>query len=568
MKHRELFGQTIIFVLVLLVFTGCQDTSVENATAQTLRIDVTSTSSDDATSIPVTPTATSVPATPTPQVAIGVPVSRDGWQVIVNASSQEESLSRSSLTIMPGGGLGIQATTHYPGSGRIFLVLNTTIYDLVPYDRESLTTEDVTLISANGTSYQAGELSEPPGEFVFQVETEEIEQTFSFQFRDLPSIPFTVGQEAEGLPRTEIGVTGGVLPFNCLVEDTDFQNSPVFLRQDGDGLVLGINSLVNEDSVPVCTDLGFGNLQWSSDGASLLDITPQQGWSSLYLVEPEGEVYILVENGLSSEARFDPSGHYVLFMTTQIGETTKELYVFDREKSTTTRLYSGTRLTFDFLTDGRLVVDYRESEDGERQYVIGSADGLTMEEVGLPEDLAGFATLTPDGQHLIYRDFDMALFSLNLYFSDLNGNNARLLAAADGTLNYTISRNGSSILTVAEVGEVGKQAELHNLVSGESWIIATNVDAVMAGFSTDEHWVAITTLTSGYYTLYIANTTGGDVLTIDNGINALFSPDSTQLVYTAIGPDGEMEMFVMKLEDAAAQFVGPGMLLGWYPAIP
>lgn len=566
MKHRELFGQTIIFVLVLLVFTGCQDTSVEDATAQTLRIDVTSTSNDDATSIPVTPAATSVPATPTPQVAIGVPVSRDGWQVIVNASSQEESLSRSSLTIMPGGGLGIQATTHYPGNGRVFLVLDTTIYDLVPYDRAPMTADDVTLISANGTRYQAGELSEPPGEFVFQVETEEIEQTFSFQFRDLPPIPFTMGQEAEGLPRTEIGVTGGALPFNCLVEDTDFQNGPAFFRQDGDGLVLGINSPVNENSVSVCTDLGFGNLQWSSDGASLLDTTPQQGWSSLYLVEPEGEVYILVENGLSSEARFDPSDRYVLFMTTRIGETNKELYVFDREKATTTQLYSGTRLTFDFLTDGRLVVDYRESEDGERQYVIGSADGLAMEEVKLPED--SFATLTPDGHHLIYRDFDMTLFSLNLYFSDLNGNNARLLASADGTLNYTISRNGSSILTVAEVGEVGKQAELHNLVSGESWIIATNVDAVMAGFSADEHWVAITTHTSGHYTLYIANTTGGDVLTIDGGINAFFAPDGTQLAYTVTGPDGEMEMFVMKLEDAAAQFVGPGVLLGWYPAIP
>ena len=572
MHRRRLLHKMIGSTLVALILVGCAGMPSEPATTST-PIPPTATSTPAPPT--ATPTPTLPPATPTPAAGIGVPVIGSGWQVTVAEARHENEVTRSGLTRMSGGSLGIQVSTTQPGSGFTFLVAKTIFRNLSSFDQVGVSADDVTVIGENGESYDAHDLSEPPGEFVFQIEEDAIDQVqvFELHFRDAPPIPFSVEQEADYAFETEIGAELGTLPYACTAEGLRSPGDAgwlTFYRQEETGLSLGyVEGHVGADgsnSTLVCSGIAFGDLQLAGDGAALLLVTPRQGWPSLYLIEPEGGTYVLVNSGLNIKARFDPSGRWVLFTAETVGETGKELYAFDRETASTTLVQAGERVTFDFLTDGRLITGYRKNEDSDHQYYVGPPDGSALKILELPEDIAGYAFVSENGQNLVYRDIDSSFRSFSLSITDLDGNNVRELAQSIGLrLYYVLSPDSQAILMGIGEGEIGDRVELCNLATDEIWTIAVGVDGADFGFSADGRWASVVTTVGDRHTLYIVRTADGSMREASDVVNAFFSPDNAQLAYTVRRPDGDPEMHVTPLDGENARLLGPGMLTGWFP---
>jgi Tol biopolymer transport system component len=339
-----------------------------------------------------------------------------------------------------------------------------------------------------------------------------------------------------------------------------------FYQPEESGVILGYVDPDGSRLAQVCSDIAFGDLQLATDGAALLLVTPKQGWPSLYLIEPKGEIYPLVTNGLNIEARFDPSGRWVLFTTERVGKTGRELYAFDRETVSASLVQAGAQVTFDFLTDGRLITKYQETEDGDHQYYVGPTDGHTLDILELPEDIASYAFVSDDGQHLVYREIDSSFSSFSLFISDLDGNNAQELAQSIGLrLYYALSSDIQSILMGIGEGERGDRIELRNLATDESWVIADNIDDADFGFSIDGQWASAVTTEGERHTLYIIHTVDGSIREVKDAVNAFFSPEGTQLAYTVRQPDGNQEMYVISLDSELAQSLGPGVFIGWFP---
>ena len=294
------------------------------------------------------------------------------------------------------------------------------------------------------------------------------------------------------------------------------------------------------------------------------------------MIETNGEVYILETNGLNIEARFDPSGRWVLFATERVGEAGKELYIFDRETTSTDLVQAGDRVAFDFLTDGRLIIDYRETEDSDRQYYVGVTDGSALELLDISDDIPGNRSVSADGQHLVYRDIDSS-FGLHLVIADLDGSNAKELAQGyrsrlDGLFSPDSQSILLSVIGIGEENDAANTVMLHNLTTDETRPIAEGSHYLDLGFSDDSQWAFVLSTISAsstgaeeQRTLYVVRTADGGVREIDDAVSAFFSPDSTQLAYTVRGLDGNPEMYVTSLEDESVQSLGPGVVMGWFP---
>ncbi len=281
-----------------------------------------------------------------------------------------------------------------------------------------------------------------------------------------------------------------------------------------------------------------------------------------------------MKNGQEIEARFDPSGRWVLFATHKPGETKGGLYVFDRETDSTTLVKEGTGVTFRFLSDGRLLVKHRLTEDSDPQYYLGQVDGSALESLDIPTDILASERIevSGDGQHIAYIEQDEAK-DRHLFVADLDGGNAQELAKTEHWgLQGVFSPDGQFILIDVDEGNVGDRAELRNLTTGESWAIVTGSDRLEFGFSADSQWALVLstvraseTEDEDQHTLYVVHTVDSSIREIADAINAFSSPDSTQLAYTVRQPDGNLEMYVTPLADEAVRSLGPGVLTGWFP---
>jgi hypothetical protein len=471
---------------------------------------------------------------------------------------------------MAGGGIGFSISTTSPASGFTFLVIKAIFRNLNPLDQAEISIEDVSVIGNNGQRYKADDLSKPPREFVFKIEEDAINQDFELKFRDASPIPFSVDQDGTYAFTTEISSEPDLLPYDCMADglpSLDDRGRLTFYRQIDTGITLGYLDPDGSNLTSVCDGNTFGDLQLAADGAALLLATPPQGWSSLYLIEPEGEVYPLVRNGLNIEARFGPSDRWILFAVEKLGETDQELYVFDRKTISTTLIQAGMQVDFNFLNEGQLIITYRENEDSDLQYFIGAADGSSLEPLKLPEDI-GYATVSANKRHLVYREADITIPSFTLFIADLDGSNVQELAESFGlSLYYTLSPNSQAILMGVGEGETGDRIELRNLTAAKSWTIATGIDDADFSFSADDQWATVVTTVGDHHTLYIINITDGSIREIKDAVNAFFSPNSTQLAYTVRQPNGDMEMFVTVLDSETVESRGPGVITGWFPRI-
>lgn len=523
--------------------------------------------------------------TPTPSAGMGVPVAGGPWQVTV------EHIYTSTRLMS---GFGLNTSTHYTKDGYVFLVVEASFHNLNPTQPSKLSTEDVALINEDGESlatvgggsagnYCAGCVTTwAPGEgqkgFVFVLEEEAVDQVFKFQFRDVPSIPFSVEEEAESPLTTEVSDERGALPPVCQAETLRSLNDAprlAFRRWEETSLVLAVAALDGSDATQVCAGLAFGDLQLAADGAALLLLGPQQGWPSLYLIEPKRKVYSLVKNGQDIVAQFDPSGRWVAFTTHKLGETGEGLYVFDRETASTALVKEGSEVTFHFLADGRLLVKHRSTEDSSLQYYLGPADGSVLEPMDIPADILASerVEVSDDGQHIVYIEQNESQDRL-LFVADMDGGNVQELAKTEHwSLQGVLSPDDQFILIEIDEGyDIGRKAELRNLTTGESWVIVTGSDRLDFGFSADSQWALVfsTVRASDWegedqHTLYVVHTANGNVREISNAINAYFAPHSSQLAYTVRKTDGSLAMYVTSLDDETVQSLGPGVLTGWFP---
>lgn len=150
----------------------------------------------------LTPLPTSTPTiTPTPVPALGVAVSGSAWQVTLTRAYRSNSLSSK----------GFPATTYTPRSGYIFLVVDVEFHNLdetqessmISSDQVAIIGEDGQIVTANGTDTGLNGFcvgcvtmmtmtgSDLSMSFVFVMKVDEIDQTFKFQFLDVPLIPFS-----------------------------------------------------------------------------------------------------------------------------------------------------------------------------------------------------------------------------------------------------------------------------------------------------------------------------------------------------------------------------------------
>jgi hypothetical protein len=550
----------------------------------------TSTPIPSDTPVPPSPTATATststptPApTATPIAGMGVPVAGGPWQVTVEDVYTTTRLS---------GGLG-HGTTHTTKDGYTFLVVEAMFHNLNPAQQSELSTEEGAIINedgeslaavggGSGSSYCAGCVTtwatgEGQKGFVFVLEEEAVDQVYKFQFRDVPLIPFSV-EEAEYPLTTEVSDERGALPPACEAETLRSLGDTARLavqRWEETGLVLAVTAPDGSDATPVCTGLAVGDLQLAPDGATLLQLGPRQGWPSLYLVESNRKVYPLVKNGQDIEAQFDPSGRWVLFTTRQLGEVEERLYVFDRETDSTSLVKEGTGVAFRFLADGRLLVKHRISEDSDPQFELGLPDGNALEPLDLPSNVleSEHLEVSDDGEHIVYVERDEAQ-DRHLFVANLDGGDPQELAETEHWgLQGVLSPDDQFILIEIDEGyDVGRKAELRNLVNGESLTIVTEVDRLDFDFSPDSQWALAFSAVRGpdwdsedQHTLYVVHTVDSSIREIADAVNAFSSPDSTQLAYTVRQPDGNLEMYVTSLVDEAVRSLGPGVLTGWFP---
>jgi hypothetical protein len=512
-----------------------------------------------------------------------VPVVGSSWWIEIEGARQESKLT------------GFN-NTYTPNSGYTFLILDAAFRNLDPIQQTKLSSEAFAVIGEDGEInvakgmsfgdmeiYLLGNITisnegdELSNSVVFVVKEDAIDQVFKLQFQEMPPISFSVGQEATYPLTTEIGDKPGALPAVCEVESLHPLGDGgqlTFQRWEGTGRVLAVIAPDGSDAMEVCAGVALGDLQLAADGAALLSLYPQQGWPSLYLIEPGEKVYALVKNGRQIEARFDPSGRWALFTTHRLGETGAGLYVFDRETTSTTLIKEGAEVAFRFLADGHLLVKQRLTESSSPQYFLGQADGSTLELLDISADILASEQVefSGDGRRIAYIERDESK-DWHLFVADVDGGSAQELAKTERWgLQGVLSPDGQFILIGVAEDSTGNRAELRNLTIDKSWTIVTGSDRLEFGFSADGQWAfALSTVRASkeededQHILYVVHTADGSIREIADVVNAFFSPDSTQLAYTVLQADGSLEMYVTPLDDEAPQSLGPGILSGWFP---
>jgi len=532
-----------------------------------------------------TPTPTPTP-TATPATSMGMPVvGSSGWLEIQGVRQVSEIQ-----------GIG---NSYTPNPGFAFLVVDVTFHNLDPIQKTALANRALAVVApdgeikvgqalsfgANATIYFVGdytissENAEITNGIVFVIDEDDIDEVLKLQFRDLPPILFSADQEISYPFETQIGDQPGLPPTACefagLLPLGDGGHL-AYQRPEEAGRVLGAVAPDGTETAEVCDTVTYGELQIAADGAALLLVYPTQGWPSLFLVEPDGTTVPLVENADMIGGRFDPSGSRVFFVARKLGETVAELYVYDREAGSTTLVETGDAVGFRFLSDGRLLVDQRFTEEDETriQISVGAADGSDLETLDLPDDAvtADSIAFSGDGRRVTYivRDEEN---DRHLMLADLEeGGTEELEQSGRSDLQGVLSPDGSLILIGVHVEDEGYKATLLNLDTEESWTLATGSNRLRFAFSDDGQWASVLSIVRGEededpdeYRLYVVHTADGSVQEIDDAINAFFSPDSTQIAYTLFEADESLEMYVTALEDGEPQSLGSGILSGWFP---
>ncbi|MCB9451167.1 MAG: hypothetical protein H6672_06990 [Anaerolineaceae bacterium] len=520
--------------------------------------------------------------TPTPASGVGVPFTNSGWRITLDAEITD-SIRRTTYAFA-NGSLHVSVQTTSAPSGKTFLVVNPTFTTLGGINTRPISSSDVYLTDEQNRRYSPDELSNPPGEFDFLIPNDFTQGTFTFHFRDVEPFAFSAANINPIEYDTVIGADEGNLPSTCdlLTLPQNASGQLVTLGAGVEAFSIGYIGGDNFDAHTACDDVAFGTLTFAGDGAALLHLWPALGWESLYLIEDQ-KVIPLVHNGIGITADFGPTGQWVYFTAGSIGKAETELYVYQRDTDTLNLLQHGKSVSFQILTDGRLVTDFQETSDDDRQLYIGSPDGSDLAVVDTFEDVSSNRQLTNTGRRLIYVKYnpssDFSTVSQELIISDFNGRNARTLADTSGSLtrlevglDYQLAPNDKSILIdIAREPSPGQAIVRRlvwiNLATFEQTEILSGYDNAVFNFSIDSRTAYIRVTTNGQNKLLILDAKEGTVLNeLDDTLNAFFSPDGTSIAYTKQADSG-LEIHVFSLSDEADSLAGSGLLTGWYPHI-
>ncbi|MEW5956175.1 MAG: SH3 domain-containing protein [Chloroflexota bacterium] len=564
-------------------------------TAAALMSTPTSTTTSTATTVPTpTPTDTATPTptpTATPVVGIGVPVSGGRWQVTVEGARQETELTTGPI---------LDKTTHTPTqTGDTFLVVDFRFSSLDPVPPAGVPAQAITVIGADGQivtpigiggfhkdDYVCVEdcvyfLYPSDHHLAFLVKEELLDQPWQLQFPNIAPIPFSVAEKVAYPFVTKIGDEPGVLPPSCQLEDSTAlaQLGPLSYTYWGEaGLTLAGMAADGSQATPICQGVAYTDFKHAADGAAILRVDPLQGWPSLYAIEPDGQVFVLAQNSPATWAEFDPSGRYIFFTATQLGEAGQDaLYVFDRETASTEVVKTGKWVNFRFLDNGRLLLTVTPTDSDEEQVYWGQAPGLTLEPLDLPEE-AYPSDIADDGRHLVYSEYDDNGFE-HLFVAELDGSNAQQIVSTQEWVWGELSPNGQFILTsiaqgtdTEQVDAIRYQAELRHVTTLNSWTIVPAGESLDFDFSSDSRYALVYNSVEAEeveapdeITLYVINTAEGRIIhEIESIIEAVFSPDNTQLVYSVRQADGAPAMYLLSLENGTTQFLGEGVIDDWW----
>jgi hypothetical protein len=422
------------------------------------------------TNIPTsTPTPTPLPTT-TPVAGLDVPTSGGRWQVTVDDARHETELTT---------GTFLDKTTYTPTKvGYTFLVVDFEFRSLDPVPQGGVPSQAIAVIGTDGqiltpigiggsfgNDYVCIEecdyiLQPSNHHLAFLVKEELVNQPWKLQFPNISPIPLSVDEGTSHAFSTEISSEPGQLPPNCQLEGSPSLNEiePLsYTYWTEDGLTLASTAVDGAEGTTLCSGVAFAELQRTGDGAALLRIDSLQGWSDLYAVEPDGQVFVLVKNGLNINAEFDPTGRYLFFTTTKLDEAeSQELHVFDRETFSIRLVKAGEWVQFRFLANDRLLITVQPINSENEQSYLGQLDASGLEPIDLPGS-AYYFDIADDGEHLVYTELDDEVND-HLFIANLDGSNAQKV--------FTAKRLWATLypdqLFSCRLGESGRRSEIYS----------------------------------------------------------------------------------------------------------
>lgn len=560
---------------------------------------------------PIMPTSTPIPPTPTLPAGMGIPDGSGSWQITLVAVRTADSLKI---------GAASNESTFTPKEGFAFLIIDTIIRNLDPTRAYKLTGENVAILDANQTIHTAdgggkgttsicagcsvsiskevgkSELSlstiitsggrytinfstispDEPISFLFVVKSEELNQEWRLQFKDIPPITFKLGDTASYPLSTEAIAQPSSLPTECQVDQIQSaQLKTGLVYQDWVDNTL-ITRWAPPDGTPpveLCKGFAYSSLKSAPDGALLLMAGNLHGWASLLIIEPGGKVTSLVRNALAINSDFIPGTQKVIVSVTQVGKDGKELYLYDRGQGALTLLYDAKWLNYRLFTNGNLLVNGMLRDTTEQFVVMGSVSDGELPALVLPKG-ANRNDITPDGKYLLYTDYQSG--KSKLFLSNLDGSEQKEISG-DGVPGGTrvLSPDGKYLLGQVEGTAKGmNQVALYELATGSAKSITPDSNSITYNFSPDGQWIVVINtykreksdeLKTKKQVLYLFSMADQKVVKEVEGeiVNYFFSPDNADLAYTLKNEDETLSIFTVKLMDISTQPAGQGLLAGW-----
>ena len=592
------------FLIVLMVFlvSGCGSGQLLGPT-----ITPSATSTRTPTITP-SPTATSIPSptpTPLPELGLGIPNSGSKWQITLNRVRTADS-----LTMQFGG-----KSTFTPNEGFAFLILDVTIKNLDPTQAMEISQDNIAILDANNTIHTAsgggwGETSMcgcaivfsqavgaenisavalakdyfffgfiPSGQpisFVFVVSSEDLTNEWQLQFQNVPTLSFKLGDEASYPLRTETTPVVASLPQECQAETIPLaqsQNGIVYQEWLDDKLTTKLAFTEGHPPVDLCKGFAYASLQIAQDGGILLAAGSLRGWTNFYIIEPGGQITSLVRNALVVSGDFLSGTDYVVISVMRLEKEGKELYLYDRKKSSMTLLYGGRNVDYRTFPGGVLLVKVTPADSVNEIEYMGPVGTGALPELKLPEENHS-ADITPDGKHLLFTSY--AGGANRIYISNLDGSDKQELAGHYITYrDKVLSPDGKYMLIPAKgTNSTVEQAFLHDVQTGSSQSISPDSNEVAYSFSPDGKWaVAISTFKREEtdkaktlkQTLHLFNLEDKKTVKEIQGeiVNYFFSPDNAFLAYTLKDEDETLSISAINLSDLSEQQIGAGLLIGW-----
>lgn len=597
MNFETNFCRSIGLTLLVAVMAACGAAGAASQSTPVMA-NVQTASTVAATPPTTTPRAVVAP-TATPAAGRGVPSAAGDWQITIENVHEEASIR-------------FALQTYTPKDGYAFLVVDTDLRKLNPTRSTGIMSSAGVIEESSGITHTASgggigapmcvgcitfgviagsdEDSTTSFSFVFVLKKAELKKDWMFRFQDSLPVGFSLNDSATTRFKTEVRASPGALPDTCqlgALEPSGVTGRLTYWNLKDNRAMLGVKRVDGADMPDelICTGLAGGKAQAAADGAILLQTIPPQGWPSLSLIEPDGNVTSLVKNGLEIEAAFDATARYILFTTRAIDKSGETLFVYDRSTKKSKVLQSGASVTFWLLGNERAVVTMYPGS-GDRKSWVMRTDGSDLKPLLLRKNVEP-NHITADGDHVLYRD------DHELVFTKLDGSDRKVIAeeGAKGCCISGVASSNNAFFLIDVPYTSTHKAEFYDLATAKRSTIISDVTDLQFHFSADNRWGVVlasvptpdakaankkekpedklaSLVSTGDTTRVlrlIGISDGKTVRELPDVVNAWFSPDSTELAYTIRKGDDTFEMFVLSLPDGSSRSVGSGKVTGWWP---